>query len=629
MHGGWAGREGRSAPRQDAAASTETRNDPTLKVLVFTEFVSTQEMLREFLRLRGFSVTFLNGSMDMEERRRVQHEFAGEVRVLVSTDAGGEGLNLQFCHVAVNYDLPWNPMRIEQRIGRVDRIGQKKIVRAFNLVLEGSVEHRVREVLESKLQTILKEFGVDKAGDVLDSAEADQSFDNVYVGAILDPTQIAQKVDTLLSLVRARARAAREGAGLLTTTQDVDPRVARSVLDHPLPNWVERMTLAYLEAMGGKAERDLLAWNITWPDGAAMRGAVFHQREAEITGAQLLSLEDARVRGLASNLPRAAQGQPIPILRLSDLSAEVRGVWSLWRVSLCADDERRVRVLPAFRHDDGRALAPTARHLWDRLLGAERIDIVGRLEGREAETAYEHSLSLAKKLGQDLFRDLLYQHRHRLECDREKTEFALSRRREAIRRIGLPAVRHHRMGGARTRSRSAPCSSRKARARRSRAGCDRVRARGECAMSGWRDHILAHFAPQTSLLTLVADPDGLLIEEGIVNAIHARGFNLIPFDDPVAFRFAYESQYRQRWDSGETTDSLSSFARTRMTCAICPSTCSRRVADCPRSDCRTFSPSSPILSYRRSIVPFSMRSTRRTGATTAASSETAVRRISC
>jgi hypothetical protein len=73
-------------------------------------------------------------------------------------------------------------------------------------------------------------------------------------------------------------------------------------------------------------------------------------------------------------------------------------------------------------------------------------------------------------------------------------------------------------------------------------------------MSDWRDHILAHFAPQTSRLTLVADPDSLLVEEGIVNAIRTRGFDLIPFDDPVAFRFAYESQYRQRWDRGENTE---------------------------------------------------------------------------
>lgn len=97
--------------------------EPELKALVFTEFVSTQEMLRRFLTERGFSVVCLNGSMDMDERKRVQEAFAKDTRILISTDAGGEGLNLQFCHVVINYDIPWNPMRIEQRIGRVDRIG--------------------------------------------------------------------------------------------------------------------------------------------------------------------------------------------------------------------------------------------------------------------------------------------------------------------------------------------------------------------------------------------------------------------------------------------------------------------------------------------------------------------------
>lgn len=70
----------------------------------------------------------------------------------------------------------------------------------------------------------------------------------------------------------------------------------------------------------------------------------------------------------------------------------------------------------------------------------------------------------------------------------------------------------------------------------------------------WRDHILKEFTPQVSRLTLVADPDGLLVEEGVIQGIEERGFELIPFDDHVAFRFAYESRYRSRWDSGQMTD---------------------------------------------------------------------------
>jgi SNF2 family DNA or RNA helicase len=156
----------------------QEENDPSLKVLIFTEFVPTQAMLAGFLESRGFSVALLNGSMDLDARAKAQQVFARDVRVLVSTDAGGEGLNLQFCHVIVNFDMPWNPMRIEQRIGRVDRIGQRHVVRAINFVLDDTVEHRVRQVLEEKLALIAEEFGVDKASDVMDSVEAEPIFDD-------------------------------------------------------------------------------------------------------------------------------------------------------------------------------------------------------------------------------------------------------------------------------------------------------------------------------------------------------------------------------------------------------------------------------------------------------------------
>src|SRR3954471_6426455 len=73
-------------------------------------------------------------------------------------------------------------------------------------------------------------------------------------------------------------------------------------------------------------------------------------------------------------------------------------------------------------------------------------------------------------------------------------------------------------------------------------------------MANWRDTILENFKPKISRLTLVADPDGLLTEEGMLSAIKDRGFDLIPFGDSIAFRFAYESQYRSRWDQGQNTD---------------------------------------------------------------------------
>lgn len=204
-------------------------NNPRLKFLVFTEFIPTQEMLREFLEQRGFSVVCLNGSMGLEERRRVQQEFAESAQVLISTDAGGEGLNLQFCHVVINYDLPWNPMRLEQRIGRVDRIGQEHQVRALNFILQDTVEYRVQEVLHEKLATILAEFGVDKMSDVLDSAEMAADFESLYKDAILSPEEVEASVEQLEASLRRRMQDAAAARQLLGQAEEIDAGLAERI----------------------------------------------------------------------------------------------------------------------------------------------------------------------------------------------------------------------------------------------------------------------------------------------------------------------------------------------------------------------------------------------------------------
>ncbi len=422
----------------------QEETDPQLKLLVFTEFVPTQEMLCEFLAERGFSVVRLNGSMDMEERRIVQDAFAGEARVLISTDAGGEGLNLQFCHVVVNYDIPWNPMRLEQRIGRVDRIGQAHIVRAINFVLDDTVEHRVREVLEEKLAVILKEFGVDKASDVLDSAEAGGIFDYLYVIAVLDPKQIGEKVQSVVERVREQVQAAKEGASVLPTNAQLDPKLAQEVVRHPMPYWVERMTTAYLEAYGGRVSRDEEGYNLLWPDGAEYRKVVFSEREAEGARVKVLSLDDPRVRGLATRLPRFVPDQPVPSLRVSDLPMEVSGWWSLWRVAVYAADWNRQQIMPIFLHDDGRVLGPTARHLWDRMLADDELK-VEQSTGCRAEEMFASVRKAAEASGKVIYEDLIRQHRARMERESQKGAFAFQSRRRAISRIGLPAVRARRM----------------------------------------------------------------------------------------------------------------------------------------------------------------------------------------
>lgn len=420
-------------------------SDPELKALVFTEFVPTQEMLRRFLTERGFSVVYLNGSMDMEERKRVQEAFAKDVRILISTDAGGEGLNLQFCHVVINYDIPWNPMRLEQRIGRVDRIGQAHAVRAVNFVFEGSVEHRVREVLEQKLAVIFEEFGIDKTGDVLDSAQAGHMFDEMYVEAILNPEELEDSIESVVARLQEQAREARTTASVLGATEDLEPGEAQRLLTHPLPHWVERMTVSYLKAHGGQAERRSQSWNLTWPDGETYENVVFTGKEAErLPAARHLTLEEPKLRGLAMRLPRFAPGQPVPILAMPGLSEEVQGVWSLWRIAIATMEWNRQRIMPLFLADNGMVYMPTARHVWDQLLAAS-THVRSVMETSVSQAAFEKLQSAAEEHGKPIYEALVQEHRGRIAREREKADYAFAARRKTVERIGLPQVRNYRL----------------------------------------------------------------------------------------------------------------------------------------------------------------------------------------
>uniref|UniRef100_A0A7C2PA93 DUF3883 domain-containing protein n=1 Tax=candidate division WOR-3 bacterium TaxID=2052148 RepID=A0A7C2PA93_UNCW3 len=119
------------------------------KLLIFTEHKDTLFYLSEHIRKWGYSVCEIHGGMDVYQRKRAQEEFRTSAQVCVATEAAGEGINLQFCHLVINYDIPWNPARLEQRMGRVHRIGQKRDVYIFNFVAEESVDGR--PVIEGKI----------------------------------------------------------------------------------------------------------------------------------------------------------------------------------------------------------------------------------------------------------------------------------------------------------------------------------------------------------------------------------------------------------------------------------------------------------------------------------------------
>ena len=244
------------------------RTGRTKKLIVFTENRDTLDYLVERLeRLRGRpdEIVSIHGGVRREERRRVQEQFTQDdgVRILVATDAAGEGLNLQRAHLMVNYDLPWNPNRIEQRFGRIHRIGQTEVCRLWNLVAEGTREGQVFERLLVKLEEQRQALG-GKVFDVLGEAFSDKPLRELLIEAITAEDPVAQQLRM---------------AAVINTT--VGPRMEELIKEHSLlnhelnvasiavirdqmerartmrlqPSFIRRFFLAAFGELGGKATR--------------------------------------------------------------------------------------------------------------------------------------------------------------------------------------------------------------------------------------------------------------------------------------------------------------------------------------------------------------------------------------
>lgn len=169
-------------------------NKEDRKILVFTESKDTLDYLERKVREWGYSVNVIHGSMRLEDRIDAEKIFKNETEVMVATEAAGEGINLQFCHMMINYDIPWNPNRLEQRMGRIHRYGQQKEVHVVNLVAEDTREGRVLTKLFEKLEEIKQAMGSDKVFDVLSEVLYTTSLSQL----LMDAAANARSIDEIL-----------------------------------------------------------------------------------------------------------------------------------------------------------------------------------------------------------------------------------------------------------------------------------------------------------------------------------------------------------------------------------------------------------------------------------------------
>ena len=168
------------------------------KVLVFTAFRQTLAALAGLVEAAGLPFAVYHGSLSRHEKERAVSAFRDDVPILLSTESAGEGRNLQFCHTMINTDLPWNPMQIEQRLGRLHRIGQRHDVVLTNLVSQGTVEQHILHVLEAKIN--LFELVVGELDMILGRVDDDFDFETSVFDAFAtaaDDAEFEQRLDAI------------------------------------------------------------------------------------------------------------------------------------------------------------------------------------------------------------------------------------------------------------------------------------------------------------------------------------------------------------------------------------------------------------------------------------------------
>lgn len=199
------------------------------KLLIFTEHKDTLEYLCDQLGRWGYTTCAIHGGMNPRERKRVQEEFRTTKQICVATEAAGEGINLQFCRLLINYDLPWNPTRLEQRLGRIHRIGQDRAVQAYNFVANFSedgqeiIEGRILERLLTKLEqmrAVLDDRVFDVIGEIL--SLNDVNLPEMLREAANDPRRLSEYLDQIERIDPGKLQRYEKATGIALARANVD-----------------------------------------------------------------------------------------------------------------------------------------------------------------------------------------------------------------------------------------------------------------------------------------------------------------------------------------------------------------------------------------------------------------------
>lgn len=395
-------------------------SDPKRKLLVFTEYRTTQELLvRELAARFGSSaVALIRGGQHMRDRREAVDRFNDDLQFLVSTEAGGEGLNLQQrCNVLVNFDLPWNPMRLVQRVGRLYRYGQKEHVVVFNLRVAHTLDQQILGGMYERLENVARDMAAvdsenaeglieDLLGQLVAALDVEEILaDAAGKGPELTEERIAD------AIARARAAAAQQD-DLLNHAAGFDPKALAGTLPIDLGHF-KAFVAAMLERLGTPIEQHLYdgdVWDIRPSEALKQRFGLrttvrvaFDRTKARKAKAVLLDAEHPLVQHLLDeardprrpgatavvDLPGGAAGYSAMLRWLDDAGKSVRSqyahVWlapdgtatlndERWAAWLMSPQNGTMADLVSVPEQRSRALAILENALHERATGSSRPD---------------------------------------------------------------------------------------------------------------------------------------------------------------------------------------------------------------------------------------------------------------
>lgn len=357
------------------------KRDARAKIVLFTEYVDTLEYLQE--RLSGYSTGRIDGSMDAMERQEALNSFRSEdgPEIMLCTDAAGEGVDMQFCNVEFNYDLPWNPNRLEQRMGRLHRIGQRRNVFYNNFVVadEANIDGYIMDKLLCKIDAIRTTLG-DRVYNILGSIIDRQDMERYYAKLRSSPYSVWEsKITELKDVIEKRMRDVLEKSDQLLEKHRLDHTALESMAESRKSavtgGEVRRLVGVLVESNDGSMEeirpgrfRVMLPRKYAARSERGIIDGAFDPKVAEERGMPLLSMGNRYIDDMLAD----AAARTVAVL-----SHPVRsGLLCVYRMGVYDGKkrEKHAMILALFHNDDGRIDEVEPRSIWD-YRGADRTEV--------------------------------------------------------------------------------------------------------------------------------------------------------------------------------------------------------------------------------------------------------------